>query len=333
MNLFRLVAAGLFALGLTLPPVAPVFAAGTDPLPSWNDGPRKEAILDFVRRVTEPGGKDFVAVDDRIAVFDNDGTLWAEKPVYVQLLFALDRVKELAPQHPEWKTQEPFASILKGDVKTALAGGNDAIAEIVGATHSGMTTADFKALVADWAKTATNPEKHRPYTQLYYPPMVEVLELLRANGFRTFIVSGGGVDFMRVFTPELYGIPPEQVVGSEGKVRFELQDGKPVLMKLPQVSFIDDGPGKPVGIETNLGREPIFAFGNSDGDLQMLQFTCLKPGPRFCGLVHHTDAAREWAYDRASSIGHLDKALDAAEASGWAVVDMKTDWATVFPNP
>lgn len=333
MNAFRLVAAGLFALGLTLSPVAPVFAAGPDPLPSWTAGPRKEAILDFVRRVSEPGGKDFVAVDDRIAVFDNDGTLWAEKPVYVQLLFALDRVKELAPQHPEWKTQEPFASILKGDLKTALAGGNDALAAIVGATHSGMTTGDFKALVADWAKTASNPEKHRPYTQLYYPPMVEVLELLRANGFRTFIVSGGGVDFMRVFTPELYGVPPEQVVGSEGKVRFELQDGKPVLMKLPQISFIDDGPGKPVGIETNLGREPIFAFGNSDGDLQMLQFTCLKPGPRFCGLVHHTDAAREWAYDRDSSIGHLDKALDAAQASGWTVVDMKTDWATVFPNP
>ncbi|MCS0502666.1 HAD family hydrolase [Ancylobacter mangrovi] len=315
----------------TLPALAQADAPRTDPLPSWNEGATRQAIVDFVTRVTTEGGADFVPADQRLAVFDNDGTLWAEQPVYVQLFFAIDRIKELAPQHPEWQTTEPFASILKGDMKTALAGGTHAVAQIVGATHAGMTTDDFADIVAKWFADARNPVKDRKFSAMDYQPMLEVLAYLRANGFKTFIVSGGGIDFMRVFSQELYGIPPEQVIGSEGKLKFELKDGKPELVKLPDIAFVDDGPGKPVGIQMNIGREPIFAFGNSDGDLQMLQYTCLKPGPRFCGIVHHTDAAREWAYDRDSSIGHLDKALEAAQANDWTVVDMAADWKTVFP--
>ncbi len=305
-------------------------AFAADPLPSWNDGATKQSVVKFVERVTREGSPDFVPIPERIATFDNDGTLWAEQPMYFQLLFALDRVKALAPQHPEWTNQEPFASLLKGDVKGALAGGEKAIAEIVMATHSGITTAEFDKVVKDWIATARHPVSKQPYTAMVYQPMLELLGYLRANGFKTFIVSGGGVDFMRVFAEEVYGIPPEQAVGSSGRVSFELQDGKPVLVKLPEINFIDDKAGKPVGIHQYIGRRPIAAFGNSDGDLQMLQWTCIAEGPRFCVYVHHTDAAREWAYDRESHIGRLDKGLDEAKARGWTVVDMKQDWKKVF---
>lgn len=305
--------------------------AQKDPLPSWNDGAAKSAIVDFVTAVTTEGGPGFVAEPDRIAVFDNDGTLWAEKPLYVQLFFALDRIKALAPDHPEWSTTEPYASVLKGDTKGALSGGKHAVAEMIAATHAGMTTDEFAEIVAKWFATAENPVKKRAFSQMTYQPMRELLDYLRAEGFQTFIVSGGGIDFMRVFGEELYGIPPAQVVGSSGKLKFEMTDGKPVLEKLPQVNFVDDGPGKPVGIQSHIGQKPILAFGNSDGDLEMLQYTCLPAGNRFCAFVHHTDAAREWAYDRDSEVGRLDKGLDAASAAGWTVVDMKADWATVFP--
>ena len=306
-------------------------AAQTDPLPSWNDGKAKQSAVEFVTRVITPGGKDFVPEPERIAVFDNDGTLWAEQPIYFQLAFALDRVKALAPQHPEWKSKEPFASLLKGDLKGALAGGEPAIVQIVMATHAGITTEEFEKSVSDWIATAKHPKTGRLYTEMVYQPMLELLRYLRANGFKTFIVSGGGIDFMRVFSEQVYGIPPEQVIGSSGKLKFELRGGKPVLVKLPEIDFIDDKAGKPVGIQRNIGRRPILAFGNSDGDLQMLQWAAAGSGARFMGLVHHTDAAREWAYDRQSSIGRLDKALDEAKAKGWTRVDMKQDWKVVFP--
>jgi len=306
-------------------------AQAKDSLPSWNDGPAKQSIVAFVEKVTKPGSPDFVPVPERIAVFDNDGTLWAEQPMYFQFFFALDRVKALAPQHPEWKTKEPFASLLKGDVKGALAGGDHALLELVMATHTGMTTVEFEQIVKDWLATAKHPKTKRPYTEMVYQPMLELLAYLRANGFKTFIVSGGGIEFMRVFYEKVYGIPPEQVIGSSGKMKFELRDGKPVLVKLPEIQFVDDKAGKPVGIQMHIGRRPILAFGNSDGDLQMLQWTTAGAGARFGLLVHHTDAEREWAYDRNSSIGRLDKALDEAQAKGWTVVDMKRDWKRVFP--
>jgi phosphoglycolate phosphatase-like HAD superfamily hydrolase len=285
----------------------------------------------FVDRVTKQGSPDLVPEMERIATFDNDGTLWAEQPLYSQLLFALDRVKVLAPKHPEWKTEEPFASLLRGDVKRALAGGEKAIARIVIETHSGMTADEFNQIVHDWIATAKHPLTKRLYTEMVYQPMLELVAYLRANGFKTFIVSGGGIDFMRPWTDRVYGIPSENVVGSSGKVKFELQNGKSVIMRLPAINFIDDGPGKPVGISEHIGRRPIAAFGNSDGDLQMLQYTMGGSGARFALIVHHTDAVREWAYDRKSSIGHLDKALDEARAKGWTVVDMKNDWKTIFP--
>lgn len=302
-----------------------------DPLPSWNDGAAKKSITAFVEKVTKAGSPDFVPPAERVATFDNDGTLWAEQPMYFQLLFALDRVKALAPQHPEWKTKEPFASLLKGDVKGALAGGERALLEIVMATHSGMTTEEFAQIVRDWIATAKHPVTKRPYPEMVYQPMLEVLAYLRANGFKTFIVSGGGIEFMRPWTEQVYGIPPEQVVGSSAKTKFELRDGKPVLVRLPEVNFIDDKEGKPVGINQHIGRRPIAAFGNSDGDLQMLEYTAAGAGPRFCLYVHHTDAKREWAYDRKSHIGQLDKGLDEATAKGWTVVSMKDDWKTIYP--
>jgi phosphoserine phosphatase len=301
-----------------------------DPLPSWNDGPAKKAITDFVGRVTRTGGTDFVRPAERIATFDNDGTLWAEQPLYFQLLFAIDRVKALAPQHPEWQTREPFAALLKGDAKSALAGGEKAIAQLLAASHAGITTAEFETAARQWLATARHPTTKRLYTQMVYAPMLELLAYLRANGFKTFIVSGGGVEFLRAFAEETYGIPPEQVVGSVGRQRLEVRDGRPVLVKLPEVDFVDDGPGKPVGIQKFIGRRPIAAFGNSDGDLEMLQWTCAGAGARFCLYVHHTDAEREWAYDRTSSIGRLDRGLDEARAKGWTVVSMKTDWRRVF---
>ncbi len=311
---------------------ATTIARAADALPSWNDGKSKQSIVKFVKSVTTKGGKDFVPPAERIATFDNDGTLWSEQPIYFQLAFALDRVKVLAPQHPEWKDKEPFASLLKGDLKGALAGGEPAIFQIVMATHAGMTTEEFEKIVRDWLATAKHPKTGRRYNEMIYQPMVELLRYLRANGFKTYIVSGGGVEFMRPWVEMAYGIPPEQVVGSTIKTKFEMRDGKPVIMRLPEVDFIDDKEGKPVAINKFIGRRPIFAFGNSDGDLQMLQWTAAGGGARFMGLVHHTDAEREWAYDRESHIGRLDKALDEARSRGWTVMNMKDDWKTIFPK-
>jgi phosphoglycolate phosphatase-like HAD superfamily hydrolase len=326
----RSVLAG-FAAFCLFAPAAPSLAQ-SDPLPSWNEGAAKKAIVDFVARVTQEGGPDFVAPEERIATFDNDGTLWAEQPFYFQGLFAFDEIKRLAPQHPEWQTTEPFKSVLAGDMKGLAAAGEKGLLEIVMASHAGMTTEDFAKTVADWLATARHPTGKVPYDKLVYQPQLELLAYLRANGFKTFIVSGGGVEFMRVFAERTYGIPPEQVVGSSGVVKFGIgADGKPVLTKEPKIEFIDDGPGKPVGINRFIGRRPILAFGNSDGDLQMLQYTAAGDGPRLALIVHHTDAEREWAYDRESHIGKLDKALDEAAAKGWTVVDMKQDWRTVFP--
>jgi phosphoserine phosphatase len=307
-------------------------AQSHDSLPSWKDGKARQSIIDFVTKVTREGTSDFVPPDERIATFDNDGTLWAEHPMYFQLLFALDRVKELAPQHPEWKDKEPFASLLKGDVKGALAGGQHAILEIVMATHAGMTTGEFETIVKGWITTAKHPTTKRPYTEMIYQPMLELLDYLRANGFKTFIVSGGGIEFMRPWTEKVYGIPPEQVVGSSIKTRFEMQNGKPVLVRLPELNFFDDKEGKPVAINQHIGRRPIAAFGNSDGDLAMLKWTTAGQGPRFALYVHHTDAEREWAYDRKSHIGRLDKGLDEAREKGWTVVDMKQDWKNIYPR-
>lgn len=307
-----------------------ITAFAADPLPSWNDTAPKQAIIRFVEKVTQEGSSDFVPPAERIATFDNDGTLWAEQPIYFQLFFALDRIKALAPQHPEWETNEPFASLLKGNVKGALAGGEAAIAQIVMATHAGMTTEEFHQIVTDWIATAKHPVTGRLFTEMVYQPMLELLEFLRANGFKTFIVSGGGIDFMRPWTQRVYGIPPEQVVGSSIKTKFRMIDGKPALVRLPELNFVDDKEGKPIGIQSHIGRRPIAAFGNSDGDLQMLQYTAAGSGPRFCVYVHHTDAQREWAYDRKSPIGRLDKGLDEAAAKGWTVVDMKNDWNRVF---
>jgi phosphoglycolate phosphatase-like HAD superfamily hydrolase len=305
--------------------------AQSDLLPSWNDTAPKRAILDFVARTTTAGGADFVPIPERIAVFDNDGTLWSEQPAYFQLAFALDRVKALAPQHPEWKDLEPFKSVLASDMAGLAASGEKGLLEIVAATHAGMTTEEFTKTVEQWIATARHPRFNRPYTDLVFQPMIELLAYLRAHQFKTFIVSGGGVEFMRTWTEKIYGIPPEQVVGSSGVVKFELRDGKPVLVKEPKVEFVDDGPGKPVGINRFIGRRPVFAFGNSDGDLQMLQYTAGGAGARFMGIVHHTDAAREFAYDRQSSVGKLDKALDEAAERKWTVVDMKADWNTIYP--
>ena len=310
---------------------APLRAQRTDaPLASWNDGAAKQSILAFVRRVTTDGGPDFVPVPERIAVFDNDGTLWAEQPLYFQALFAFDRVKALAPQHPEWKTQEPFASVLKGDMKGALAGGERAIVEIMMATHAGTTTDEFGAIVKEWLATARHPVTKQPYTEMVYQPMVELLGYLRANGFKTFVVSGGGIEFMRPWTERAYGIPPEQVVGSSIKTKYELRDGMPVLTRLAEVNFVDDKAGKPVGIQEHIGRRPIAAFGNSDGDFEMLEWVTRGTGARFGQIVHHDDAVREYAYDRTSPIGTLARALDAAPARGWTVVSMKNDWKQIF---
>jgi hypothetical protein len=302
-----------------------------DPLPSWNDGAAKTAIETFVAKVTTPGSPDFVPVPERIATFDNDGTLWCEKPLPVQLYFALDRVKTLAPSHPEWKTNEPFASILKGDLKGAMDGGDHALLELLMATHAGMTTEEFEKIVKDWIATAKHPKYKQPFTACIYEPMLELVTYLRANGFKTFIVSGGGIEFMRAWTEPVYGIPPEQVVGSSIKTQFEMRDGVPVLVRLPEVNFIDDKAGKPVGILQHIGRRPICAFGNSDGDLEMLQYTGAGSGARFCLYVHHDDAVREYAYDRKDRLAKLDKGLDWAAKKGWTVVSMKNDWKQIFP--
>jgi hypothetical protein len=322
---FRISALLLLGLGIL---AGTVFA---DPLPSWNDGPAKQAIVEFVRTVTDKSSPNYVSPEQRVAAFDNDGTLWCEQPMYFQGFFTFDRVKALALQHPEWKEKQPFKAVLENDLKALAAAGEKGGAEILMTTHAGMTTEEFEKIVKDWLATAKHPRFNRPFTDLVYQPMLELLVYLRENGFTTYIVSGGGVEFMRPWTEKVYGIPPEQVVGSSIKVKFEMRDGKPVLMRLPDIDFIDDGPGKPVGIQKFIGRRPIAAFGNSDGDLQMLQWTAAGEGLRFMLLVHHTDAEREWAYDRQSPIGRLDKALDEAQRRGWTVVDMKKDWKKVFP--
>jgi phosphoglycolate phosphatase-like HAD superfamily hydrolase len=323
-------ARGAFALLLVLGAGLPALAQ-TDPLPSWNDGPAKQSVVKFVRTVTETGSPQHVAPAARIAVFDNDGTLWSEQPMYFQGLFAFDRVRALAPKHPEWKTRQPFKGILENDMKAVAAASEKGLMEVVAVTHAGMTTDEFAQSVRAWLTQARHPRLQRPYTELVYQPMLELLAYLRANGFKTYIVSGGGADFMRVFAEEVYGIPPEQVVGSVGETKLEVRNGKPVLLKLPKLNLVDDKAGKPVGIHRFIGRRPILAFGNSDGDHQMLQWTAAGEGARFMGIVRHTDAEREWAYDRQSSIGRLDKALDEAVQKGWTVVDMKQDWKIVYP--
>jgi phosphoglycolate phosphatase-like HAD superfamily hydrolase len=285
----------------------------------------------FVQAVTDAANPQHVPIPARIAVFDNDGTLWSEQPMYFQAFFAFDRVKVLAPKHPEWKTKQPFKGILESDMKAVGATGEKGLVEVIAATHAGMTTDEFARTVKDWLAQAKHPRFQRPYTDLVYQPMLELLAYLRAKGFKTYIVSGGGVDFMRVFTEQVYGIPPEQAVGSVGETKLEVRDGKPVLVKLPKINLVDDKAGKPVGIQRFIGRRPILAFGNSDGDQQMLEWTAAGDGARFMGLVHHTDAAREWAYDRQSSVGRLDKALDEAIQKGWTVVDMKQDWKVIYP--
>jgi hypothetical protein len=305
------------------------YIQGQAPLASWNEGSTKQSIVDFVRGVTTAGGPDFVKPEDRIAVFDNDGTLWSEQPFYFQVAFALDRVKAMAPQHPEWKDNPLFTAVLNNDLKTVAAGGLKGLLELATVTHAGMTTDEFAKIVADWIASARHPKFNRLYTELIYQPMLELLAYLRANGFKTFVVSGGGVEFMRVWVERVYGIPPEQVIGSSIVTRFEMVAGVPVLTRLPQLNFMDDNVGKPVAINAHIGRKPIAAFGNSDGDLQMLQWTTITTGSRLGLLVHHTDAAREYAYD-ASSMGKLEVALAEAATRAWIVADMKNDWNRVF---
>ena len=301
-------------------------------LPSWNDSDSRNAIVSFVERTTTLGSDDYVPAAERIAVFDNDGTLWAEQPAYFQLLYMFDRVKELAPEHPEWTDEEPFASVLKGDYKNALAGGTPAILQIAMATHGNIAADEFAAVISDWVAEARHPTSGRPYTEMIYQPMLEVLKYLRANGYKTYIVSGGGIDFMRPWTERVYGIPPEQVVGSSVKAEYKVIDGNPTVVKQPDLNFIDDKEGKPVAIHQHIGRRPTMAFGNSDGDFQMLEWTTAGEGPRLGVLVHHTDAEREWAYDRDSHIGKLVRGLDEGTERGWIIIDMKNDWQQVFAD-
>jgi phosphoserine phosphatase len=311
--------------------VVPASAQEADPLPSWNDGPTKEAIVAFVEKVTDEGGADYVPPSDRIATFDNDGNLWAEKPVYFQLLFAIDRVKALAPEHPEWKDKQPFKAAIEGDMETLAKSGHEGIAELVMASHAGMPTQQFQQIVSAWLATAEHPRFKRKYTDLVYQPMLELLSFLRNNGFTTYIVSGGGIEFVRNFSEEKYGIPPAQVVGSSIKTKYEVIDGEPTLMRLAEMNFINDKEGKPIGINQHIAQRPIFASGNSDGDYQMLEWTTAGEGPSFGLILHHTDPEREYAYDRDSAVGRLDKALDDALDKGWIVIDMKKDWNRVFP--
>jgi phosphoserine phosphatase len=301
-----------------------------DPLPSWSEGASKKSIVDFVARVTKEGGPDFVPVDQRIATFDNDGTLWVEQPIYTQFIFLMDRMRSLAPHHPEWKTTQPYAAAVSGDLKALAASGEIGLVKLFMVTHAGTTTEEFPPIVENWLATAKQKRFDKQYTECVYQPMIELLAYMRANGFKTYIVSGGGVDFMRVFSEKVYGVPPEQVVGSSLKTKFEMRDGEPIILRLDEIGSVDDGPGKPENIDRMIGRRPIAAFGNSDGDLPMLQWTAAGPGPRFMLLVHHTDAEREYAYDRHSPVGRLDKAWDEAVAKGWTVVDMKNDWKQIF---
>ncbi|HSC29289.1 MAG TPA: HAD family hydrolase [Vicinamibacterales bacterium] len=307
-------------------------AQPADSLPSWHDGAAKAAIVEFVEAVTTEGGADYVPADERVAVFDNDGTLWTEQPIYTQLAFALDRIRALAPEHPEWREQQPFKAVLEDDLEALKAAGMEGVVELVMASHAGMTTDEFAEIVEDWIDAAAHPRFERRYTELVYQPMLELLDYLRANEFETYIASGGGIEFMRPWTGEIYGIPPEQVIGSSIKTVYDVRDGEPVLVRQPEIDFIDDKDGKPVGIHKFIGRRPIAAFGNSDGDLQMLQWTTAGDGRRLGLIVRHDDALREYAYDRDSHIGRLDQALAAAEAEGWVVVSMEDDWMTIFPE-
>jgi phosphoserine phosphatase len=323
----------VLALGLAL---GPLVNAGSDPLSSWNDGAAKQAIVDFIQMTTDKSNPKYVPPEERIATFDNDGTLWTEHPMYTQLAFALDRIKELAPQHPEWKTKQPFKAVLDNDMKTLAAAGEKGLVELVMTSHAGMSTAEFEKIVTDWFKTARHPRFKRPYTGLAYQPMLELLEYLRANGFKTYIVSGGGIEFMRPMTEAVYGVPPEQVIGSSIETKYEIQDGKPVLMRLPKIHFIDDKAGKPVGINEFIGRRPVAAFGNSDGDRQMLEWTGAGGGTRLMMLVFHDDAKREYAYGPAHGLpdtkfGHFSQSLmDEAKKNGWVVISMKDDWKQIF---
>lgn len=317
-----------------------LFACSTEQssehLPSWNDGQSKQSIIEFVNTVTDKTSKQYIAPAERIAVFDNDGTLWSEQPMYFQLAFALDRIKALAPAHPEWKDKQPFKAALEGDINTIVADGHHALLELVMASHAGNTTKEFTQVVKDWLATARHPKTGRLYTGMVYQPMLELLAYLQHNGFKTYIVSGGGIEFMRPWTEAVYNIPPEQVIGSSIKTQFEIRDNNPTLVRLPEIDFINDKEGKPIAINQYIGRRPVAAFGNSDGDLQMLQWTCkgydIKNNERFCLYVHHTDADREWAYDRASHIGRFDEGLDEAAAEGWTIVDMKQDWKVIYPD-
>jgi phosphoserine phosphatase len=316
------------AVGLLFNTVAG--AAGSDPLPGWQDGRTKQTLLEFIAQTTRSGSPRFVPVAERIAVFDNDGTLWSEQPVYVQFAFALDRIKALAPRHPEWQSKEPFKSVLAGDLKGALGGGEQSIVEMLMATHAGMTSEEFEDIARQWLASARNPKTGRLYREMTYEPMVELLRYLRTRGYKTYIVSGGGSEFLRVFAQDAYGIPPEQVIGSSITNEYQVRDGKPVLVREPKVHFVDDGPGKPVGINEYIGRRPVLAFGNSDGDFQMLEWTTAGAGARLGLLLHHDDAAREVAYDRDSPVGKLANGLDEGPARGWLIVSMKDDWKRVF---
>ena len=319
----QIIAGGLLLLGM-----GGVFA---DVLPSWNSGTSRTAIIAFVDRITNPESADYIPPAERIAVFDNDGTLWSERPAYFQLLFAIDRIKALASEHPEWKSKQPFKAVLENDMGALAASGEHGLLELVMASHTGMTTTEFEQIVRDWLRTSQHPRFKRPYTEMVFQPMLELLAYLRDMGFKTFIVSGGGVEFMRPWVAAVYGIPPEQVIGSTIKVKYEMRDSGPVLVRLPEIDFFDDKAGKPVGIHQFIGRRPVFAAGNSDGDLQMLQWTTGRDDASFALLIHHTDGEREWAYDRKSPIGKLDKALDQAASAGWTVVDMQKDWQVIYP--
>jgi len=302
-----------------------------DPLFSWNDGDTKESIVNFVQEVTNPESDHFIAIPDRVAVFDNDGNLWSEKPAYFQLFFAMDRIKELAPQHPEWASQQPFKAVLENDMGEVMKHGEHGLIQIVMASHAGNTTEVFEGIVEEWLSSAKHPRFDRPYTDMVYQPMLELIKYLQNNDFKTFIVSGGGIEFMRPWVEEVYGIPRDQVVGSSIKTELVVENGKPVIRRLAEMDFIDDKEGKPVGINRFIGRKPVFCSGNSDGDLAMMQWTASGSGKRFALYVHHTDSVREWAYDRNSSVGRLDKGLDEAKSKGWTVIDMKTDWKYVYP--
>jgi phosphoserine phosphatase len=326
----RLVSVGVIVASLAALSAARQPAA--DPLPSWNEGPARSALLDFVEAVTTEGSPDFVPAAQRIATFDNDGTLWSEQPFYFQVLFVLDRVRAMAADHPEWKTRPPFKAAIDGDTKALAAEGEKGLVQLLMATHTGLTIEEFDAIVREWFMTARHPTTKRPFPDMIYQPMLDVMAYLRANGFKTFIVSGGGTEFMRPWVEETYGIPPEQVVGSRGKLKYEAGGGKPVLLKVPEVELVDDGPGKPVGIAQMIGRRPIAAFGNSDGDFEMLEYVTTGGGRRLGMIVHHTDADREWAYDRGSHVGRLERGLDEAATRGWILIDMERDWKVIHPS-